>query len=186
MPTNKVYSTLKCGITQAELKDQFDYDAENGILIRKFRNGYPYNKPCGHKPDCKGYGQVKVNGKIYLVHRLIWLWVYGKFPSMGIDHIDGNRMNNRIENLRDVDSKTNNHNQKILRTNTSGFPRVQWIDAQEKYRVKISLDGRSIHIGVYDKFSDAILASKLAKIQYHPSSQEAKQYADELGIENLW
>lgn len=184
MSKNKTYDKMLNDITQAELKVMFDYDAENGWLIRKFRKGKPYNKPCGYKPaGYNGYGRIKIKGKMYHTHRLIWLFHYGEFPSEFIDHIDGNRVNNRVENLREVDNKSNCHNRKVNENNTSGFADVVWDKEFQKYRVRIEIDGNRKHIGRYGTIEDAVLASKKAKIKYHPSSPDAKKYADELGIE---
>jgi len=163
-------------ITQAELKDMFDYDVENGWLIRKRDN-----KPVGHKPNTtNGYSHIGINGKNYRTHRLIWLWHKGTWPSKFIDHIDQDRMNNRIENLREADAKTNQHNQKILKNNTSGFPGVSWINRDKKYQVKIQTDGKTKVIGTYDNLESAILAAKIAKIKYHPTSPISKKYIIEL------
>jgi hypothetical protein len=62
----------------------------------------------------KGYTQIKINGNLFMAHRLIWFVTYGKFPDNQIDHIDGDKSNNRIENLRDVSQKVNSQNQKKL------------------------------------------------------------------------
>lgn len=175
---------MKTGLTQAQLKAEFDYDAENGWLIRKtFRNGCPYNKPVGNKPTCKGYGTIVVNGIKYYTHRLVWLWHKGMFPSKFIDHEDKNPMNNRIENLRETDQKGNMHNYKTPITNTSGFRNVYWYKPREKYLVTIRSNNTQNHIGYYLTFEEAVLAAKMAKIQYHPTSPQAKEYAEELGIE---
>jgi len=177
--TNKIYDNMKSNLTQSELKDQFDYDAENGWLIRKKnRYGNPYNKPSGHRPTNNGYGQLMVNRTSYLTHRLIWLYHYGEFPDEFIDHIDGNRSNNRIDNLRLVDSKMNNHNAKINKNNKYGFSNVSWHTKKRKYRVDINRK----HIGYYKTLEEAILVAKKAKIEYHPTSPDAKKYSKELGI----
>lgn len=171
-------------LTQAQLKAEFDYDVKNGWLIRKtFRNGCPYNKPSGNKPTCLGYGQIRINKKRYLTHRLIWLWHKGQFPTKFIDHIDRNPMNNRIENLREADHSINGHNQKILKNNSSGFPGVCWDTGRGRYMVKIKINNKTKFIGRYNSYEEAVLAAKLAKIQYHPTSPDAKKYAEELGIE---
>lgn len=171
---------MKSGITQSELKFHFDYDAENGILIRKLKSG-EYRR-CGDKPTSKGYGRVRINNVQYYTHRLIWLWHYGEFPSEFIDHIDQNRMNNRIENLREVDTKINGHNCKPNSLNSSGVVGVSWDKNSKRYHVRIQVNNKRIHIGLFSNYDDAIHAAKLAKIQYHPTSPDAKKYALELGI----
>ena len=95
-------------ITQEELKKLFYY--ENGKLIRLIRRN---NKIAGTEAGTLtkyGYKRVGINGKYYVEHRLIWLYHYGSFPTQFIDHINRNRSDNRIENLRDVSRRQNNQN----------------------------------------------------------------------------
>jgi len=179
---NKTYETMLNDITQEELKAKFDYDSDNGILIRKFRFNKPYNQHCGHKPNGRGYGTIVISGTAYLAHRLIWLFHYGEFPSEFIDHIDGNKMNNRIENLREADQTINNHNAKIRKDNTSGFPGVHLIKRTGKYQAEIQSTGKRKHLGNFNTPEEAFLSYQLAKIKYHPTSPDAKKYAEELGI----
>lgn len=87
-------------------------------------------------------------------------------------------MNNRIENLREVDQKINMHNQKIRNNNTSGFTGVNFHKQNEKYQVKIN----NKYIGLFDTYEKAVRAAKEAKIKYHPTSPDAILYAEELGI----
>lgn len=88
------------------VRELFDYDEDNGILIRKFKSGK--RKSCGHRPTCNGYGHIEIDGKSYYTHRLIWLWVHGSWPHDQIGHLDRDRMNNRIDNLRVV-TRAENH-----------------------------------------------------------------------------
>ena len=99
MIKNKL-SLREDGITQDYVNSLFDYDSDNGVLIRKFRNGKSYNKPCGYKPICNGYGRVKIDGKNYRTHLVIWLLVNGVYPDGELDHIDRDKTNNRIENIQ--------------------------------------------------------------------------------------
>lgn len=171
-------------LTQADVKTLFDYDVENGWLVWKIgQYGIP-NQPAGNKPISNGYGIIEINGKKYRAHRIMWLWHKGTFPPKFIDHIDQNRMNNRIENLRLSDSRTNQHNCKTRKNNNSGFPGVHWYSRVKKYRVGIRADNETHHIGYYDTLEEAIHAAKLAKIKYHPTSPQAMEYLRELSISN--
>src|SRR5690606_15220653 len=99
-----------------ELRDTFEYHPD-GYLIRKKNK-----KPCGqHANHNKGYALVWVNGRLLLAHRIIYAIVHGKTPEGEIDHINRNRIDNRIENLRDVSHSDNMHNYPMPETNTSGF-----------------------------------------------------------------
>lgn len=165
-------------LTQADVRKIFDYDAENGILIKKFKSGK--RSPCGHTPILNGYGKVGIGESEYLSHRIIWLWYYGEWPSGLIDHRDGNRINNRIENLRIAGQEMNAQNSKLYNTNTSGFRGVSWYPPRGKYRVYITVGYRRKHIGYYPSFEDAVLAAMLAKIEYHPTSPISEEYLQEL------
>ncbi|MCZ2128594.1 MAG: HNH endonuclease [Anaerolineales bacterium] len=161
-----------------ELRDTFEYHAD-GYLIRK-KNG----KPCGQRAnDPNGYARVSVgrhiNKRQLYVHRIIYAIVHGEMPEGQIDHIDQNRINNRIENLREVSSSENLHNSKKRKDNSSGFPGVYWDAHARKWKSQIMVNNRNIHLGLYKEFADAVLAKKKAKIKYHPSSPEAIKYASE-------
>ena len=97
-----------------ELRDTFDYHPD-GYLIRK-KNG----KPCGRDANDKdGYAQVSIGKRKFKAHRVIYAIVHGTMPADEIDHINGDRADNRIENLRDVSRLENMHNSKNRKDNTS-------------------------------------------------------------------
>lgn len=178
MKKNKVHAKMLKNLTQDDVKALFDYDAKNGWLIRKFKSGK--RKPCGHKPACDGYGNVNINGKMYKTHRIIWLWHKGTWPQFEIDHIDKNKMNNRIENLDDVEHKQNQQNRGIQSNNTSGYPGVSFHKPAGKYMSQIKNSGEITHLGLFNTPEEAFLAYQLAKIQYHPTSPISKEYFREL------
>lgn len=172
---------MKTDLTQEQVREIFDYNEINGWSIRKFKNGK--RKPCGHKPDANGYGQVKIAGKMYKTHRIIWLWHHGSWPDGEIDHIDRNRMNNRIDNLRVVSASENQHNHSIQRNNTSGYLGVVWNKRANKFMARIRVNRKEINLGYFDSKEDAYRAYQLAKIKCHPTSPIAQQYRIELGLD---
>ena len=91
-------------MTIRELKDNFSYDHKSGELLRTTR------KNSNGSLDKDGYLIVKFKGKQYKAHRLCWFFYYGEFPNDVIDHIDGDKLNNSIENLRDVEQAENTRN----------------------------------------------------------------------------
>jgi len=104
--------------------DLFEYNKEDGLLLRKKRQ--PKTK-VGSIAGCVtpgGYRYVQFDGRKYAVHRLVWLLEFGCFPEQTIDHIDGNKYNNCIENLRVVSRTVNNRNAKKRHDNTSGVTGV--------------------------------------------------------------
>lgn len=91
--------------------------------------------------DCHGYRKVKIKGRTYLVHRLAWKLTYGVWPSNEIDHLDGNRLNNSLSNLRDVTKTMNQRNSRRRADNSSGIVGVSQIYHPTKYWMAQWFDG---------------------------------------------
>jgi len=99
--------------------------------------------------DGYGYRKVRFKGKLHLVHRVIWAIHHDEWPNGEIDHINGIKDDNRIENLRLVTSQQNKANTGIRSHNTSGFRGVSYYKRIDKYRATIGVDGNHIHLGYY-------------------------------------
>jgi hypothetical protein len=107
-----------------------------------------------------GYSQFSCYGKVWLAHRVIWEAFNGEIPDgFQINHIDGNKANNRIENLRAATKEENCQNQKVRSTNTSGCKGVKWNSVSKKWQVGICKNYKNIHLGMYE---DLELASLVA------------------------
>ncbi len=159
--------------------DVFDYCEETGWLIFKKRpiehfknkkgmniyNGRFAGKRAGHLSS-SGYIQVRYKGKVSLAHRIVWEIYYGKEPGGMVDHIDGDPSNNRICNLRIVDRSSNAKNSKRSDSNTSGVTGVSKSFNGERWRSYITSKGKTISLGVYDEFEDAVNARKEAEMKY--------------------
>jgi len=152
-------------LTQEYIKELFNYD--DGNLIWKVRR--PSNVKIGQNAGClnklTGYLGTSINNKRYLNHRLIWLYYYGYFPENGIDHIDRDRLNNRIENLREVSQSCNLRNAKTLSNNTSGVKGVCWNKNRGQWQSGIVVNNKNINLGKYNCFTEAV-AHRLAAEQY--------------------
>ena len=107
-------------ITQQELHAMFAYIPETGKMIHLYttQGGKQAGQEAG-SPHNAGYLQIMIRRKKYLIHRLIWLYVYGKWPTQ-IDHINGQRSDNRLKNLRECTYSQNHGNKRMNRNNTSG------------------------------------------------------------------
>ena len=101
-----------------------------------------------------GYKQIYLKGKTYLIHRIIFLMHYGYLPKC-IDHIDGNPLNNKIENLRAVTLSQNQYNRKIAKHNTSGIKGVYWHKRSQKWMARCNLDKKCFYLGSYKNLDDA-------------------------------
>lgn len=152
-------------ITQQKLQEKFDY--KNGILIWKVnqRNNKLTGKTAGTLND-EGYINIKVDGKLYKGHRLIWIYHNGDIPyKMEIDHINGVKNDNRIENLRLATHGQNQQNASMQANNTTGAKGVN--KEGDKYRARIMVDNVAIHIGYYDTVEEASEAYKEAAKKLH-------------------
>jgi hypothetical protein len=152
-------------ITQEQLKALFDY--KDGFLVRKTNvANTKIGDVVGTKNARDGYSRVCVNYKDYLTHRLIFLWHYGYLPK-NIDHINLNRSDNNIENLREATNSQNTYNQCKSPRNTSGCKNVSWCKKTNKWLVRIAYNNRKIKQWQIDDFELAELVAYEAREKYH-------------------
>ncbi len=121
-----------------------------------------------HRKD-KGI-QIKIKNIYYMAHRIIWVLAYGKAPEEGkvIDHINGNRSDNRLCNLRCVTQQENLQNQhKAHKGNASGFLGVTWDAPHKAYKARIHVKGKDIFLGLYKTPKEAHNAYLVAKQMHH-------------------
>ena len=158
----------KANLTAARLRELLHYDAETGVFKRSVRTSRSVH--VGDIAGCKhhsGYIYIRVDSRKYAAHRLAWLYVCGAWPAGDIDHIDGNSMNNRIANLRDVSKATNLQNQRLAsRNNASGFLGVSRKGL--RWRARIWVNGELRIIGAFDDPAEAHAAYVEAKRKLHP------------------
>jgi hypothetical protein len=101
--------------------------------------------------DRMAYLKATVLGVTYQCHRLAWFYVHGKWPIGVIDHIDLNKSNNRIKNLRDTSKSGNEHNRGVRKDNKSGYKGVFWSSRERKWKAAIKANGKKIHLGTFLK-----------------------------------
>ena len=154
-------------MTQEYLKSLLDYNPETGKFIwRVSKSNYAKSRSeAGWISN--GYRIIRIDGKGYRAHRLAWLWYYGSWPEDQIDHINHNRDDNRIENLREVSHIENHKNQSLFCNNTSGHVGVHWYKTTKKWRAQIKANGKKIiSLGYFKEKEDAIKARKEAEAKY--------------------
>lgn len=149
------------------LHELLKYDSESGIFTWKVRTSKRVKKGqiAGTVKD-DGYIRIRIDGTLYLAHRLAWLYHYGTFPENEIDHINRNKSDNRIGNLRDVDRVTNAINKDLQSNNESGVAGVRWSKGSNKWRAYIGVEGKTIQLGYFVEFHEAVNARKNAEVLY--------------------
>lgn len=116
--------------------------------------------------DGKGYLVGGIFNRQHQAHRVAWAIYHGYWPSGEIDHINRNRSDNRISNLRDVSSAENSHNLPIFVNNRSGILGVDWYERKGKWRAQIMANGKLIHLGYFADKRKAAQARRNAERQY--------------------
>lgn len=120
-------------------------------------------KLAGYVNSGDGYICVMVGLKNYKAHRIAWLLTHGKWPDGEIDHIDHNRTNNKITNLREATQVENSRNLSLSKKNTSGHVGVCWHKYEKKWYAYITVDGKQINLGLHNFIHDAVSARKKAQ-----------------------
>ena len=134
--------------------------------VKNIWNARYAHQPAFNIPDSKGYFQGTLFTKTLRTHRVIWCLVHGDWPDKDIDHINGDRLDNRLTNLRSVSRATNSLNRSISSINTSGVLGVRKISPDGKWVAKIKHNGKSSHLGYFLNLECAIAARKQAEITY--------------------
>lgn len=181
----------KTDITPELLRQLLRYEPETGKLFWRARSleffkgsaSYPAERSCKiwntRFANKEAFFTLKderrkcgiLYGKHYYAHRVVFAVVHGHWPNGHIDHIDGDPSNNRIKNLRDVTNAENSKNQKRNRRNKSGVSGVYLDEKWNRWRVRIKISWKTIHLGSYATFEDAVKARKDAEALYgfHPN-----------------
>lgn len=145
------------------------YDPSTGVFTRKVSAGNVKAGSVIGNYCKKGYLKALVLGKYVKLHQLAWFYVYGVWPSSQLDHINGVKDDNRIKNLRDVDTSTNCLNQQEARVNNQlGLQGVHRIKKTGRFRSACMVQGKKHHLGVFATAEEAHAAYLTFKEQYLP------------------
>ena len=139
------------------LKTVLDYDSNTGVFThRTTRSPKAFPGAKAGRINTNGHRQIGLDGERYMAHRLAWFWVHGIWPSDEIDHINGNRDDNRIRNLRSATRKQNMENQALHCNNASGFRGISWHKANEKWTAYVNHNGKRFYLGIYSSVTEAV------------------------------
>lgn len=148
------------------LKELLDYNPLDGVF--RWRKHTRWTKPGKEAgsitttQDGKRYRYISIERKLYLAHRLAWLYVNGVMPDEQIDHINGSGTDNRICNLRLATNQQNSMNQRLRRGNTTGALGVRFDKRRGKYSAHIQFSGKHKFLGYFDSVALAKEARKAA------------------------
>lgn len=147
------------------LRELLSYNPETGVFVwKKNLNRTDLTGKRAGTLHKNRYRRIKIGDRLYREHRLVWLYVHGRWPSFDIDHINNNGMDNRLSNLREATKSQNMANAIGWKNNTSGFRGVFLRRDTGKYRVIIGKDGKLLRFG---QFADPVAAYEvyLAKMK---------------------
>lgn len=167
-------------LTREFVLERLHYDPGSGVFTWRRRPGHDHQTNVWNaKYIGRSAGSVAANGYVdisFLVgnrriraagHRLAWLYVYGVHPSAFIDHIDGDKTNNRIENLREATAAQNAWNTGARSWSKSGVKGVSWDKSRGKWFASIFVNRKQIALGRYDAIEDAARAYEAAALRFH-------------------
>lgn len=134
----------------------------------------------GHRAGTKdkyGYRIIHVDGKQYYAHRIAWHLFHGKWPEGSLDHINGDKDDNRLVNLREACTREQSRNKPMPSNNKSGVVGVFRDKPTGRWRACIGVDGDTVYLGLFDDLSLAIEARSAAEKKYgfHANHGRAQQ-----------
>jgi hypothetical protein len=171
--------TAETLLPASRLRNLLRYDPETGSMVWLIRGPdedaragrrAAFNKKFAWKEaftaNSCGYRVGRIFDRMYKMHRVAWAIHYGAWPEGNIDHINGDKSDNRIQNLRLVDHVENARNTKTHAHNTSGHRGIHWYKAYGKWSAQIQVKGRNISLGYFGQKQDAIAARLAAESKY--------------------
>lgn len=149
-------------MTPEQVRDVFEYDPDTGKVRWKINpGGRAYAGAIAGTSDDEGYIVVRYRGRGYKAHRVAWVLAHGEWPRGVIDHVNGCKWDNRIENLRDVDHFINAQNcAQPNRNGRSGLRWVSWFSQYQKWKASFFFRKKHYFVGYFDDPMEAHLEAK--------------------------
>ncbi len=163
-------------LTQSRLKELLHYNPETGLFTWIKRTGSARAGRVAGIVNHYGYIHIKVDRKSYYAQRIVWLYVHGEFPDKDIDHINRDKKDNRLENLRLATRGENIMNRGIQKNNKSGYRGVHQCKVSKKWIAATRIDNKQTAIGRFDNKEDAFEAYKKVVTKKHPEFVDLSIY----------
>jgi hypothetical protein len=155
-------------LSAEQLKELLYYDPVTGVWtwLKPIQRGVKPGAVAGCYTHKSGYGQISVGGKLYLTHRLAWLYMTGEWPEHEVDHRDGVPGHDQWDNLRSATVLQNRHNVKVHKDSTTGVRGVSWSKWHGAYLARICCAGKQIFLGSFSTLEGATSARVAGEKQY--------------------
>jgi len=156
-----------CELTAERLRSILDYNPETGVFTWKVGRQKVKKGNIAGTIHASGHRVIRVDRRLYISHRLAWLYYYGEWPKGPLDHKDRDPANNRISNLRECTPRENGQNSTKC-WGSSKYRGVYWNKRANKWQAQIRVNKKRIYLGIFDDELDAANAYREAKTKYHP------------------
>ena len=154
--------------SQERLRERFEYDSEQGLLVSIHSNHNQRRRRRTGVTSPKDYRRTHLEGRYYCHHRLVWIWHHGAIdPEILVDHINRDRHDDRIENLRLATASQNNAHSAMSRSNTSGYKGVTFGKKEGKWKAQIRVNYKKKHLGHFPTKEEAAAAYQKAAAEMH-------------------
>jgi hypothetical protein len=137
------------------ISDYLDYSPETGVFIWKVKTKTSNVNDVAGNANWRGYVSIWINAKPYYAHRLAWAISHGEWPIGDIDHINEDKSDNRISNLRVASRSENMFNRGSNKNNTSGMKGVSFCKSTNRWRAQITMDRKSVNVGRFQTKEEA-------------------------------
>ncbi|WP_370956637.1 HNH endonuclease [Enterobacter hormaechei] len=154
-------------LNQEYLRSILTYDPESGHFKWNFNKGARNKSPYAGTLTSYGYIKILIDQKQYFAHRLAWLYVHGHWPEGFIDHINGDKADNRLINLREAKREENCRNVSLKSTNTSGYVGIFLDKRNGTWRAQITVSRKQIVLGYFHSKIEAVRAFNAGASLHH-------------------
>ena len=151
-----------------DVRKMFNYDQNLGVMSRKIKTGR--NTHAGQQvgsDDMHGYKTVRIGTTSFKLHRLCWFYAHGHWPVGDIDHLNGDRSDSRLSNLRDVPRGVNLQNQRVATSQNKSTGVLGVYPSNKRFTAALSVDGKKKSLGTFDTVDLAHAAYLNAKREFH-------------------